>query len=370
VPAPLHILHVYKDYPPVLGGIELHVRDLAAAQAARGHAVTVLVTGPGTETRRSVEDGVLVIRCPRIATVASTPLSPLLAVELARAGARITHVHIPYPVAEAAWLARETHPMVASYHSDVVRQRVLARLWAPFLRRLLDRADRVLAGSPTYARTSPFLEKLANVTIVPYGIDPEPFAAAADVARSKDPAPRAVLFVGRLRYYKGVDVLLRALAPTRDVTLSIVGTGALEAHLRELSGELGMGERVRWLGDVPAEELPDVYAAHDVFVLPAVARSEAFGIVQLEAMAAGLPVVTTELGTGTSWVTRDRETGLVVPPSDVDALRAAVLELLDHPDMRRAYGAAGRARVRAEFTIERMRDRVEAVYESLAAPAS
>ena len=361
----MRILHVYKDYPPVLGGIELHLRDLAEALALRGHHVTALVTGPGSRTVTSVERGVEVVRCPRLFTAASTPVSPALALEVRRRRADVTHLHIPYPVAEGAWLAGGRRPMVATYHSDIVRQRFLGRLWAPVLNRTLDRADRVLATSPVYANTSPFLNGRSNVTVVPLGIDPTPFLEAdRDAARGRYGPGPIVLFVGRLRYYKGVDVLLAALDGLPDATLLVVGTGPQAPELAKVADALGLKDRVKWLGDVGSGDLPGVFAASDLFVLPAVARSEAFGVVQLEAMAAGLPTITTELGTGTSWVTQHGETGLVVPPRDAGALRSAMRELLSDPIRAREMGRAGRARMLSLFTRDHMVEAVVQVYET------
>jgi rhamnosyl/mannosyltransferase len=261
--------------------------------------------------------------------------------------------------------------MVVTYHSDVVRQRTLGRLWAPLSRRVLDSADAIIVGSQVYAASSKLLAG-RSVSVVPFGIEPAPFLASdRPAARSRfEVTGPAVIFVGRLRYYKGVDVLLEALAPLDDVTLLVVGIGPMESRLRKLAGELGMDSRVKWLGEVEPEELPSAYAAADVFCLPAVARSEAFGIVQLEAMASSLPVITTELGTATSWVTRHGKTGLVVPPRDPVALRTAILELLSNPATRTTFGAAGRARVLETFTADRMVAGVQAVYDSVVGEAA
>lgn len=364
----MHILHVYKDYAPVVGGIENLVRSMAEAQAAAGHQVTVLVTrpepGPGTDT---VEGGIRVIRARRLANLASTPISPGLVRILPRLRPDITHLQAPYPVAEAAWLLGGRHPLVVSYQSDVVRQRVLGRLWAPCLRRLLDQADRILASSPNYVESSPFLRRVrGKVQVLPLGIDPAPFLAAdRAAARARYGDGPTLVFVGRLRYYKGVDVLIDALAELPGPRLLVAGVGPEGEALRARAEARGVADRVTWLGDVPDADLPGVYAAGDVFVLPAVARSEAYGLVLVEAMASGLPVLSTELGTGTSWINQDRRTGRVVAPRDAHALAGALRELLADPEGRAAMGAAARERALDALSAERMNRRLLALYAEL-----
>jgi len=363
----LRILHIYKDYFPVLGGIENHLRALAEAQARRGHEVTVLVTDPSRRTVREELNGVQVIKAGRLATVASTPLSLALARELARLRPDVAHVQSPYPVGELAnrlWgRARAT---VISYQSDVVRQRRILALYAPALRRALRAAQRIIVTSPAYLATSPFLKPVTDrCRLVPLGIDTARFEAAdpAQVARRRAQLGRPLLlFVGRLRYYKGLQYLLRALADLPGAHLAVVGTGSMAAEWQALAGELGVAGRVSWLGDVADAGLPACYHAADLFVLPACERSEAYGLVQVEAMAAGLPVVSTELGTGTSFVNRHGETGLVVPPRDPQALARACRDLLSDPEHRRRLGAHARARAQREFGLERMVQRVEEVY--------
>lgn len=358
---PMRIVHVYKDYFPVLGGIENHVRTLAELQAAAGHDVTVLVTNPGSQPRRELRAGVKVVRAPRLATVASTPLSPTFPLLLRRLRPEITHLHFPYPVGEASqWLLNRGRPYVITYHSDVVRQQAILRVYRPLLARVLRGAARILPTSENYVRSSPYLAPLAaRCTVVPLSVDPAPFARATPLLPAAG-AP-TLLFVGRHRYYKGLDDLLRAL-PGLPARLLVGGDGPMRAEWERLAQALGLGGQVRFLGDVSDADLPGLYASADIFVLPANSRAEAFGTVLLEAMATGLPCVTTELGTGTSTVVQHGQTGFVVPPRDPAALRAALQRLLDDPALRQQMGAAGRARVLAEFTSQRLLQRVQTVY--------
>lgn len=358
-----HILHIYKDYPPVLGGIENHIRVLAEAQARAGHRVTVLVCDPGPRTTVREEAGVTVIRAGRLTTAASMPLSLSQPLILARLRPDVAHVHSPYPLGEVAnWLLGRARATVITHHSDVVRQRGWLRLYGPMLRRVLAAADRILVTSPRYLETSPWLRPVREkCVIVPLGVDHRRFVPPLAPYNG----PPTLLFVGKLRYYKGLDTLLEAMRGLPGVHLNIVGEGPMGPAWADLAVRLGLADRVHFLGEVEDESLPALYHRAHVFVLPANARAEAFGTVLLEAMASGLPCVTTEVGSGTSWVVQDGVTGLVVPPRDPQALTVALRFLLEDPALRKRMGEAGRARVEAEFTQERMVARVEAVYRDV-----
>jgi glycosyltransferase involved in cell wall biosynthesis len=366
----MHILHLYKDYYPVLGGIENHLRVLAEGQAARGHRVTVLVTGHQRRTVSTERKGVRVIYAGRLASVARAPLSPAMLSMLARERPDVVHLHFPYPPGDLAnYLAGRGQRLVITYHSDIVRQRRLLQLYAPLLRATLRRADNIIATSPNYVRSSPFLRPVADrCTVIPYGIELRRFAHAdpqqVAALKAQFPGP-LVLFVGVLRYYKGADQLIRAMAEVGGRVLLVGGEATVRrAELAGLAASLGIAERVHLIGE-QEQDLPAYYHAADLFVLPSVERSEAFGIVQIEAQAAGLPIVTTELGTGTSYVTRHGQTGFVVPPANPHALARAINVLLANPGLARAMGRAGQARAEAEFSSERMIERVEAVYNQL-----
>lgn len=363
----MRILHIYKDYYPILGGIENHLRWLARAQAGRGHDVTVLVTNPaGLETTVTEEEGVRVIRAARLATVASTPLSVSLPWQVGRQHPDIVHLQFPYPVGEVSnLLFGRGRGTVISYQSDVVRQAGILRLYDPLLRMVLRRADRILASSPPYIQSSSYLRPLADhCTVVPLGVDVARFAQTRPEAvaglRARYPGP-LLLFVGRLRYYKGLSYLLDAMRQV-DATLLIAGTGPEAANLMVHAEQSGVAGRVHFLGDVGDSELPAYYQAADLFVLPSSHRSEAFGIVLLEAMAAGAPLITTELGTGTSWINQHGRTGLVVPPRDAGALAQAINQVLADPVLRRSMAAAAQERATTEFDLPLLVDRVFAVY--------
>jgi len=368
----MRVVHLYKDYFPVLGGIENHIRLLAHAQARMGIEVTVLVTAPGRKTVELDDGPIRVLKAARWLTVASTPLSPAFFRYARRLlpACDLVHLHHPYPPAEIAYLwAGGGTPAVLTYHSDIVRQRLSGRLYRPWLYRVLARVARIVVTSPVYRETSPHLRAFREkCRVVPLGIEADRFLAvppeagrALRASWCSAPERPHVLFVGRLRYYKGVDTLLHALRRLPDVHAAIVGTGPMERRWRAMARALGVADRAHFLGEIPDPDLPRVYRAADLFVLPASARAEAFGTVLLEAMAAGLPVITTEIGTGTAWVVG--EAGWVVPPRDPEALAAAIREILDRPEQAQARAARGRERVQQEFTVERMAQRMLEIYE-------
>ncbi len=372
----MRVIHLYKDFAPVVGGIENHVRVLAQAQRAHGMDVEVLVTNTGRETVRQSFDGVPVTKTGRQLNISSAPISLGFYPALWRleAGADIAHAHLPYPPGELGHLLLgRSRRLVLSYHSDIVRQRVLGAVYSPFLRLLLRRAQRIAVASPAYIRTSPFLAPVADkCRVLPYGIDLDAFAAtpavhAAAAELRAGHAPKPILtFVGKFRHYKGVNVLLEAMHRL-DAHLLIIGSGPLEADLRH-QATTGVADRVTFMGEVSdADKLVALHAS-DLFVLPSTNRAEAFGIVLIEAMACGLPLISTELGTGTSFVNQHEVTGLVVPPNDPVALAAAIQRLLADPDRRAQMAAAAQTRVRAEFSREIMVQRMLDLYhETLAA---
>ncbi|MDY0000762.1 MAG: glycosyltransferase [Polyangia bacterium] len=372
----MRILHLYKAYPPVKGGIENTVQLLAEAQAAEGHDVTVIVSAPGPLGQRTRVNGVELMRLGRLAELASTPLSPGLPLALMGRRADIAHLHAPFPPAEVAnWLFGRSRRTVITWHSDVVRQKRILRFYAPVLRMLLLRADRIFPTSASYLRRSPFLAEVSSrCQVIPLGIRLDPFLSPdPDGARrlrlawgtARDGRPRPVLlFVGLLRAYKGLGYLLDAMRRL-DARLVIVGDGPEAGHLREEARDLGVADKVVFAGRLEDRDLPAAYQAADLFALPSHLPSEAFGLVLIEAMASALPVVCAELGTGTTEVARSGETALVVPPADSEALAKALGRLLEDEALRRRLGEAGRRRALAEYAAPVYVRRTMEAYEEL-----
>jgi glycosyltransferase involved in cell wall biosynthesis len=366
----MRVLQFGKYYVPYMGGIETHLATLCEGLQTRVE-VTALVCNTEARTARESVRGVPVIRSAALGRVASTEICPLLPFELSRQRFDVVHIHTPNPAAMVAYLAAKKprgHALVITHHSDIIRQRWLGKAFRPVFDAVMRRAHAVLVTSPIYLETSEELRPYASkCQVVPYGIDPQPFLtpdASAVAALRRRWGSSVVMAAGRLIYYKGFAVLLEAF---REVPgqLVIVGDGPLRSELERMAARLGIAQRVEFCGQVQNSELPNFYAAADVFALPSVARSEAFGIVQLEAMAAGIPVVNTALNSGVPFVSLDGVTGRTVPPADSVALRVALCKLLADPVERRRMGSAGRARVYSEFLRERFIQRVLEIYRAV-----
>ena len=363
----LRVVQVGKYYPPHVGGIETHLQALCDG-LKESYDVQVFVAGDRRRDVDSIVDGVTVHRLGIQFKIAGAPVCPTMPWKIRRSGADLVHIHLPNPAGVLALLASGYRgPLVATWHSDVIRQRRLAKMFEPVQRRFLANCDALIATSPSYVESSPDLSRLRKRTVViPYGIPVEEFCdppAAALAIRSARSGP-LLLAVGRLVYYKGFEYLIRAMKQI-DATLLLIGDGPLLRSLQNLARELGVASRIEFLGEMQPREVVPYYHAVDLFVLPSIARSEAFGIVQLEAMACGTPVVNTNLASGVPFASRDGVTGLTVEPASADALATAVNRLLGDPQLRSKYGEAARRRVESEFTIDVMVQRIRDLYEAV-----
>ena len=368
--AGLRILQVNKFYPPHIGGIETVIQQVSQGLKDRAE-VSVLVCQPKGRGVREVCDGVPVTRCSSWRTVASCPVSFSFFREFRRMAkeADVIECHLPFPLADlACLLSRTKKRVVIAWHSDVVKQKKLLALYKPILRAFLRRADAIIVATQGHIDGSAFLPPFRDkCVVIPYGIPTAEYlqAPAAPILTEKlrGKPLRKLLFVGRLVYYKGVEVLLRAFARTEGCALFLAGEGVLEPQLRQEAQTLGVADRVFFLGRLTDAQLRAAFRDCDIFVLPSVANSEAFGIVQLEAMVYGKPVINTALPTGVPLVSIHGETGLTVPPGDETALADAIRTLAEDDALREAYGAAAQRRVLEHFELDNM---IDGVYRVLA----
>ena len=369
----MRVLQLGKFYFPEVGGIETALKDICESLSDQ---VTFRVLVANTRLRTQHEDGrIAVTRAASAGRLFSCSMAPSYPIWARRFAADIIHVHLANPLAElSALLANREIPVVAHFHSDVVRPvpGPLRVVYNRFLHAFYRRANCIVVPTPRHIDVSKFVPHYREkCRVVPFGIPVSRFdlddAGRKKVDALKDGMP-TVLFVGRLVYYKGVEYLIRALEKVQ-ARLWIVGTGPLENSLKQLAAKLGIADRVSFLGYVSDEDLVAYYHACNMFALPSITNQEMFGLVQLEAMACGKPVISTDLPTGVPWVNQHGKTGYCVMPGRTKELESAMQHLLENPALREEMGQAGRARVEQQFSSARMAQAMLQVYQEVLSEA-
>jgi glycosyltransferase involved in cell wall biosynthesis len=362
----LSVLHIGKFYPPHRGGVETHLHHLVAHQSSR-MSVEVVVANDRAVTETEILDGAKITRVATLGTVASLPICPSLPWKLAGHKESIVHLHVPNPWAAQAYLmSGHKGKLVITHHADTLGRRNLRRFVDPFVRWAMQRAEAIIVTSKKYLESSDELtEYHAKCRVVPLGIDGDPFKGEvpAEVRAIREKyGPRIIVAVGRLVSYKGFEFLLKAMQSV-DAALLLIGCGPARNELESAIRRFGVAKKAHLLG--PVENLVPYYKAAMMLVLPSVSRAESFGMVQLEAMAAGIPVVNTQIDSGVPEVSVDGVTGITVPPKDAAALASAIRTLLDSPETRAKYGQAGADRTEKEYSVQRMAESTFEVYESI-----
>ena len=368
----MRVLHVYRTYfPQTQGGLEEVIRQICLNTQRHGVHSRVLCASGCVEPRVVRREEAVVYRSRLNVEVASCSISwqALPMFRRLLEWADVVHYHFPWPFADCLhFAARVRQPTVLTYHSDIVRQRLLAAPYRPLMMRFLKSMQRIVCTSPNYFATSDVLPRFENkVDIVPIGLRPNsyPKATARSLAESGERYGEGYfLFVGVLRYYKCLHILLDALqgAPYRAV---IVGSGPTEAALKRQARQLAL-TNVVFAGRVSDALKVALIERSRAIVFPSYLRSEAFGVTLLEGAMHGKPLISTEVGSGTSHVNVDGETGLVVTPASHRALREAMDRLHRQPALARRLGAAARRRFAELFNGELMGDRYADIYQSLA----
>ncbi|MBN4666580.1 glycosyltransferase [Pandoraea nosoerga] len=366
----MNILQFYKTaYPDTFGGVEQVIHQIAIGCTRVGTRNNVLtIAPPGAPVGSDTVAGYTLYRARRNFEIASNTVS-VSAIgdlhELAKS-ADIVHYHFPWPFMDVAHaLARHRKPTVVTYHSDIVRQKALLQLYRPLQHWFLGSVDKIVATSPNYALTSPGLQRFKDkVAIIPFGLDESTYQPPDDATLARWLAclgPRFFLFVGVLRYYKGVEYLIEAARGT-DCQIVIVGDGPLRPSLEASARGLA---NIKFLGALSESDKNALLRLCSGFVFPSHIRSEAFGISLLEAAMHGKPMISAEIGTGTTFINVAEQTGIVVPPANVNALRAALVRLWQAPAERERMGHAARERFLDLFTSNRMIGSYLDLYRSL-----
>ena len=367
----MRVLHVFKTFAPdTYGGIEQGIKILASHTQALGIENRVVVLTAG-QPRADIEPaGFSVRRYKRDLYLASTGFSLSMMSHFSREAdwADIMHMHFPWPFADACYLiSRVNKPSVLSYHSDVVNQPLLNKIYAPLRDHFFSKMAVICAASPAIMQSSPVLQKFqAKTKLITYGIEHFPQLSLDDQAVQawrQQYGQRFFLFLGGLRYYKGLHVLLDALHD-RDYPTVIVGQGKEQEALRAQAKALGL-KNLHFIPEVNDVEKRSLMRAAYGFVFPSHLPSEAFGIVLTEAAQQGLPMISCEIGTGTSYVNQDNQTGLVVAPSDPTAFREALDIFWENPEKTKRWGEGALKRYQENFRAETMAERYVETYKSV-----
>lgn len=369
----MRVLHFYKTYyPDSVGGVEQVIRQMCVGTTRLGVRNEVLSLTRERNAPPMEFEGHMVRRAPLDFEIASTGFSMEAVRQLAALAqdADLIHYHFPWPFMDLAhFLARIDKPSVVTYHSDIVRQKYLLKLYQPLCNRFLASVDAVVATSPNYLASSPVLDRFRDKTrVITYGLDkstyPEPDPALLEKWRAQV-GERFFLFVGVLRYYKGLHILLDAVANT-DYPVVIVGAGPIERELKEHARRLGL-THVQFVGAVNDADKVALLKLSYALAFPSHLRSEAFGISLLEGAMYGKPMISSEIGTGTTYINIHGETGLVVPASDPQAFGEAMRQLWDHPEQAAAMGQRAGARYWELFTAEKMAANYRNLYDEVVA---
>lgn len=366
----INVLHVYKtSLPKSKGGVEIFIDTLCKSTEKLGIRNTVLSLSQQPSKGSVQMEGYRVYEAKQNFFIASTgfSLSAFWLFKRLVQSADIIHYHFPNPFADMLhFVCRVKKPSIVTYHSDVIRQKHLFHLYRPLQKCFLNSVNHIVATSPNYLESSKVLKKYTDKTsVVPIGVDFSSYPKASEKRlthwRSKLPKT-FFLFVGAMRYYKGLHIALNAVKGT-DIQLVLVGNG-IEQELLQHTKKRDIGN-IHFLGFASDEDKVALLSLCYGFVFPSHLRSEAFGIALLEAASFSKPLISCEIGTGTSYVNIDKETGLVIAPSSTEELRNAMQHLIDNPEIAKKFGRNAKKRANDLFTADEQSKSYFQIYENL-----
>lgn len=367
----MHILHFYKTcFPDTLGGVQKFIDELATITSTMGVKNTVLALTPSPKIIYHNINGYQICLIPQCFEIASTPFSwkALKYFKELIKKVDIIHYHFPWPFADIVhYLTNVKKPTVLTYHSDIVKQQYLSKLYRPLMYNFLGKIDKIVATSPNYVQSSKVLSSFIDkTTIIPLGLNkkhyPIPSQEILEYWKNRFPN-KFFLFTGVLRYYKGLHFLIEAAKHINSPIL-IVGSGKIEQDLKSLTNRLGI-HNVYFLGKLSEEDKIALLTLCYAFVFPSHLRSEAFGLSLLEAAMFGKPMISCEIGTGTSYINHLNNTGSVIKAADSLQLASAMQFFLDHPKQVESMGKNAYSRYNNIFTAEKMSMQYIKLYKNL-----
>ena len=363
----MRILHINKFYSPNIGGVETVVKQYAEYSVTNNN-ITVLCINKSFTFKTKVEyiNNVKVIRCSSLGTFFSMPVSLAFFFIFfkIRKGVDIIHFHEPFPLGSMLSLLTKKNKYIISWHSDIIKQNFLKKFVVFFQKELCNKADTILTTSPNLLKYSEILKNYKEkVRILPLSIPI--FNPRSPIP---DPKTHYLLYLGRLSYYKGINVLLEAFTKSNvSQKLLIVGDGE-EKIISDIIHYTDRDKRIKFINKFISEkEKQKIIAESDFLLFPSIFSSEAFGIIQLEAMIMGKPIINTLLKTGVPWVSINEKTGITVTPDNVIELKIAIEKLSSSKDLRQKYGFSARKRVLKLFSNDVVLPKLKSIYQSLIA---
>lgn len=375
----MKIVQTNKAYYPKVGGIETTITALSEGFANYyGENVDVLTCSEVKRTRaiEKVINGVKIKYLPTYGFFASLPISPGYFREFSKSSGDILHIHEPFPLADISMLMfpklkENFSRLVVSWHSDIIRQKWVLSFYKKYILKFLGTVDKIIVSNPNLIKNSDFLPSFKDkIEVIPIGVNLnwvdscQESNILSEKIRLSNKGP-LILSVGRLVYYKGYEYLIDALKLVPNSSLVIIGSGPLKNKLVDRINKLNLASRIKIIPEVDEKTLHSYYKACDLFVLPSVEKSETYGIVQIEAMACGKPVICTDLGTGTTFLNQHEKTGIVVPPRHTKLLAEAIDKLITNQELRKNLGMYGKDRALREFTDKKMVEETYKVYQDI-----
>lgn len=370
----MKILHIGKYYPPVRGGIEKVSFDLVESLNKMGYQADILCFNDSKKTEIDFNRGYQIHRSSILTSAFSSPLSSSIFRSIKKLFRQydIIHLHVPNPMGA---IALQSVPfkgkIIVHWHSDIIKQQFLKKIYRPLQDKLLRRADKIIVTSPNYLEGSNCLKKYkTKCEIIPLGISNDDLPINEQFRKELNDLyqnKKIILSIGRLIYYKGFEYLIDAAKKLPDDYIILIGgTGILKEQLIKQITDNHLGNKVKLLGDIPFDHLGEYYRRSDAYCLPSTERSEAFGVVLIEAMSFGCPIISTNIkGSGVPWVNQNGQTGIVVEPKDSASLAKGIEAITKDNETRQLYAQNSRKRYEAEFTKEKMVERTIHLYKSL-----
>jgi glycosyltransferase involved in cell wall biosynthesis len=370
----MNVIHLSKFYKPYSGGLESVVADIA--EGIINYEVSVLAADPDNLNKSESINGVKVIRSKELMNIASTSIAPGYIFDVIKSCKNnIIHVHLPNPMANIALFCaflcgRDISNIVVHWHSDIVKQQGLLKLYQPLQTWLLNKAKKIIVTSQNYLDSSEPLQPFLNkCEVIPIGIDSienRVDSNLVDSIKAKYKDKKIVFSLGRHIYYKGFEYLIEAARNVEGAVFLIGGKGPDTESYSQKICEYGLQDKVFLIGRVEDDDLPSYYAAADVFAFPSIEKSEAFGVVQLESMSVGTPIVATDIqGSGVPWVNKHMISGLVCKPKNSADLAIVLNKILDDSELHQKLSHGAKQRYTELFTKEKMIMKIESIYKDM-----